>query len=200
MILGVVGAGTMGAGIAQLGCAAGLETRLLDPDERALDERPVEPEERLDPVLDEPEPEDRGVERPRDPELDELLPELEPDERLPEDRPPDEPPPDRDDPPPPPLRERELPPVPPPDPLSAIPLLLLRLTRRPPRVRCASAATRNLPGSGAVPTRSVDRAPPSRRPRRGRTAARGEPVRRPAGRALKARASSQATPPARRRL
>ena len=29
--LGVVGAGTMGAGIAQLGCAAGMRTRLHDP-------------------------------------------------------------------------------------------------------------------------------------------------------------------------
>jgi len=36
MILGVVGAGTMGAGIAQLGCEAGAETLLLDPDDRAL--------------------------------------------------------------------------------------------------------------------------------------------------------------------
>ncbi|HEX2071461.1 MAG TPA: 3-hydroxyacyl-CoA dehydrogenase NAD-binding domain-containing protein [Thermoleophilaceae bacterium] len=34
--LGVVGAGTMGAGIAQLGCAAGLETVLHDPVEEAL--------------------------------------------------------------------------------------------------------------------------------------------------------------------
>ncbi len=36
MILGVVGAGTMGAGIAQLGCQAGAETRLLDADLGAL--------------------------------------------------------------------------------------------------------------------------------------------------------------------
>ena len=36
MILGVVGAGTMGAGIAQLGCEAGCETRLLDTDPAAL--------------------------------------------------------------------------------------------------------------------------------------------------------------------
>jgi 3-hydroxybutyryl-CoA dehydrogenase len=37
MILGVVGAGTMGAGIAQLGCQAGVETRLLDADPAALE-------------------------------------------------------------------------------------------------------------------------------------------------------------------
>jgi 3-hydroxybutyryl-CoA dehydrogenase len=37
MILGVVGAGTMGAGIAQLGCQAGAETRLLDADGAALE-------------------------------------------------------------------------------------------------------------------------------------------------------------------
>jgi 3-hydroxybutyryl-CoA dehydrogenase len=36
-ILGVVGAGTMGAGIAQLGCQAGFETRLLDADGGALE-------------------------------------------------------------------------------------------------------------------------------------------------------------------
>ena len=36
MILGVVGAGTMGAGIAQLGCAAGMQTRLHDADSDAL--------------------------------------------------------------------------------------------------------------------------------------------------------------------
>jgi len=36
-ILGVVGAGTMGAGIAQLGCQAGCETRLLDADPAALE-------------------------------------------------------------------------------------------------------------------------------------------------------------------
>jgi 3-hydroxybutyryl-CoA dehydrogenase len=36
VILGVVGAGTMGAGIAQLGCAAGMETRLHDPVPEAL--------------------------------------------------------------------------------------------------------------------------------------------------------------------
>ena len=36
-VLGVVGAGTMGAGIAQLGIQAGLETRLLDADQKALD-------------------------------------------------------------------------------------------------------------------------------------------------------------------
>jgi len=35
-VLGVVGAGTMGSGIAQLGAAAGIETRLHDPDEAAL--------------------------------------------------------------------------------------------------------------------------------------------------------------------
>ena len=37
MTLGVVGAGTMGAGIAQLGCQAGVETRLLDADPAALE-------------------------------------------------------------------------------------------------------------------------------------------------------------------
>jgi 3-hydroxybutyryl-CoA dehydrogenase len=36
-VLGVVGAGTMGAGIAQLGCQAGVETRLLDADAAALE-------------------------------------------------------------------------------------------------------------------------------------------------------------------
>jgi len=36
-VLGVVGAGTMGSGIAQLGAAAGIETRLHDPDEAALE-------------------------------------------------------------------------------------------------------------------------------------------------------------------
>jgi 3-hydroxybutyryl-CoA dehydrogenase len=36
-VLGVVGAGTMGAGIAQLGCAAGLETYLHDPIPEALE-------------------------------------------------------------------------------------------------------------------------------------------------------------------
>ena len=36
-VLGVVGAGTMGAGIAQLGAAAGIETRLHDPDADALE-------------------------------------------------------------------------------------------------------------------------------------------------------------------
>ena len=36
-ILGVVGAGTMGSGIAQLGCVAGLETRLHDPVPEALE-------------------------------------------------------------------------------------------------------------------------------------------------------------------
>jgi 3-hydroxybutyryl-CoA dehydrogenase len=36
VILGVVGAGTMGAGIAQLGCAAGMRTRLHDPVPQAL--------------------------------------------------------------------------------------------------------------------------------------------------------------------
>ena len=35
--LGVVGAGTMGAGIAQLGCLAGMETRIHDPVEGALE-------------------------------------------------------------------------------------------------------------------------------------------------------------------
>ena len=37
MTLGVVGAGTMGAGIAQLGCQAGEETLLLDADAAALE-------------------------------------------------------------------------------------------------------------------------------------------------------------------
>ena len=37
MILGVVGAGTMGAGIAQLGCAAGMRTLLHDPAQDALE-------------------------------------------------------------------------------------------------------------------------------------------------------------------
>jgi 3-hydroxybutyryl-CoA dehydrogenase len=36
-VIGVVGAGTMGAGIAQLGCAAGIETRLHDPVPEALE-------------------------------------------------------------------------------------------------------------------------------------------------------------------
>ena len=36
-VLGVVGAGTMGSGIAQLGAAAGIETRLHDPDQAALE-------------------------------------------------------------------------------------------------------------------------------------------------------------------
>jgi 3-hydroxybutyryl-CoA dehydrogenase len=36
VVLGVVGAGTMGSGIAQLGCAAGLRTVLHDPDPDAL--------------------------------------------------------------------------------------------------------------------------------------------------------------------
>ena len=36
VVLGVVGAGTMGSGIAQLGCAAGLRTVLHDPDRDAL--------------------------------------------------------------------------------------------------------------------------------------------------------------------
>ena len=36
-VLGVVGAGTMGAGIAQLGAAAGMRTLLQDPDPEALD-------------------------------------------------------------------------------------------------------------------------------------------------------------------
>ena len=35
MRLGVAGAGTMGAGIAQLGCQAGIETVLYDPFEEA---------------------------------------------------------------------------------------------------------------------------------------------------------------------
>src|SRR4029453_8820367 len=35
-VLGVVGAGTMGAGIAQLGAAAGLRTLLHDPEPEAL--------------------------------------------------------------------------------------------------------------------------------------------------------------------
>jgi 3-hydroxybutyryl-CoA dehydrogenase len=44
VILGVVGAGTMGAGIAQLGCAAGMRTRLHDPlpDALAAGERRVQ--------------------------------------------------------------------------------------------------------------------------------------------------------------
>jgi 3-hydroxybutyryl-CoA dehydrogenase len=37
VILGVVGAGTMGAGICQLGCAAGMTALLHDPDEDALE-------------------------------------------------------------------------------------------------------------------------------------------------------------------
>jgi 3-hydroxybutyryl-CoA dehydrogenase len=37
VILGVLGAGTMGAGIAQLGCQAGVETRLLDAQPGALE-------------------------------------------------------------------------------------------------------------------------------------------------------------------
>ena len=37
MILGVTGAGTMGAGIAQLGCAAGMRTLLHDPVPEALE-------------------------------------------------------------------------------------------------------------------------------------------------------------------
>ena len=37
--LGVVGAGTMGAGIAQLGCLAGLDTVLHDPLPEALESR-----------------------------------------------------------------------------------------------------------------------------------------------------------------
>ncbi|HET8978488.1 MAG TPA: 3-hydroxyacyl-CoA dehydrogenase NAD-binding domain-containing protein [Solirubrobacteraceae bacterium] len=36
-VLGVAGGGTMGSGIAQLGCVAGLTTRLHDPDPQALD-------------------------------------------------------------------------------------------------------------------------------------------------------------------
>ncbi|MGH2872479.1 MAG: 3-hydroxyacyl-CoA dehydrogenase NAD-binding domain-containing protein, partial [Solirubrobacteraceae bacterium] len=36
-VLGVCGAGTMGAGIAQLGCMAGMRTRLHDPDPAALE-------------------------------------------------------------------------------------------------------------------------------------------------------------------
>ncbi|HZE04616.1 MAG TPA: 3-hydroxyacyl-CoA dehydrogenase NAD-binding domain-containing protein [Solirubrobacteraceae bacterium] len=36
-VFGVAGAGTMGSGIAQLGCVAGLTTRLHDPDPQALD-------------------------------------------------------------------------------------------------------------------------------------------------------------------
>ena len=36
-VLGVVGAGTMGAGIAQLGAAAGMRTLLHDPDAEALE-------------------------------------------------------------------------------------------------------------------------------------------------------------------
>jgi 3-hydroxybutyryl-CoA dehydrogenase len=35
--LGVVGAGTIGAGVAQLGCAAGMRTRLYDPVPEALE-------------------------------------------------------------------------------------------------------------------------------------------------------------------
>ncbi|MEZ5124527.1 MAG: 3-hydroxyacyl-CoA dehydrogenase NAD-binding domain-containing protein, partial [Solirubrobacterales bacterium] len=37
MIVGVCGAGTMGAGIAQLGCQAGARTRLYDPVPAALE-------------------------------------------------------------------------------------------------------------------------------------------------------------------
>jgi 3-hydroxybutyryl-CoA dehydrogenase len=36
VVLGVVGAGTMGAGIAQLGCAAGMRTLMYDPVADAL--------------------------------------------------------------------------------------------------------------------------------------------------------------------
>jgi 3-hydroxybutyryl-CoA dehydrogenase len=36
VVLGVVGAGTMGAGIAQLGCAAGMRTLMHDPVADAL--------------------------------------------------------------------------------------------------------------------------------------------------------------------
>ena len=36
-VLGVAGAGTMGAGIAQLGCAAGMRTLLHDPAPQALE-------------------------------------------------------------------------------------------------------------------------------------------------------------------
>ncbi|HEX8205075.1 MAG TPA: 3-hydroxyacyl-CoA dehydrogenase NAD-binding domain-containing protein [Solirubrobacteraceae bacterium] len=49
MILGVVGAGTMGAGIAQLGCQAGSETRLLDADSQALERARERIAKRLDP-------------------------------------------------------------------------------------------------------------------------------------------------------
>lgn len=35
-VLGVLGAGRMGSGIAQLGCQAGVETRVMDPDRQAL--------------------------------------------------------------------------------------------------------------------------------------------------------------------
>ncbi|MEA2126066.1 MAG: 3-hydroxybutyryl-CoA dehydrogenase [Solirubrobacteraceae bacterium] len=62
MILGVVGAGTMGAGIAQLGAQAGMRTRLHDPDPDALargleriakrTDEPVEPAASLDELAD----------------------------------------------------------------------------------------------------------------------------------------------------
>jgi 3-hydroxybutyryl-CoA dehydrogenase len=48
MTLGVVGAGTMGAGIAQLGCQAGEETRLLDADPAALERARERIAKRLD--------------------------------------------------------------------------------------------------------------------------------------------------------
>ena len=48
MILGVVGAGTMGSGIAQLGCQAGAETRLLDADPDALERARGRVAKRLD--------------------------------------------------------------------------------------------------------------------------------------------------------
>ena len=53
--IGVVGAGTMGAGIAQLACLGGLETRLHDPAGEALASAP----ERLRSALE------KGVERSR---------------------------------------------------------------------------------------------------------------------------------------
>jgi 3-hydroxybutyryl-CoA dehydrogenase len=54
-VIGVCGAGTMGAGIAQLACLAGARTRLHDPDEKALERGLAGIERHLE----------RGVERER---------------------------------------------------------------------------------------------------------------------------------------
>jgi 3-hydroxybutyryl-CoA dehydrogenase len=48
--LGVVGAGAMGTGIAELGCVAGIDTVLLDSDQAALDRSIARIEERLERV------------------------------------------------------------------------------------------------------------------------------------------------------